>query len=147
MIPTKNDVRRIPPVVLLLGAALLAGGCCCTCPDYIGQKGPEPVNILVLLSADGHTVLAFPDTARICEEKQFARWVTFGAPAGTRLEITFPEGSPFAEKKSERERLNVVESGVARKGTAGKRYKYVVTLRNERGEKTATLDPNVEILR
>lgn len=147
MFVTKDCSQRILFLALLLGAGLLVAGCCCTCPKYIGEKGPEPVNILVLLRAEAPHVLAFPDTARVCEEKQFARWVISGAPAGTRLEISFPEGSPFADRKSAEEQPTIVESGPAKPGTAGKRFKYVVTVRNEKGEKIATLDPYIEIWR
>jgi len=147
MFITKNGARRIPLLALLFGAGLFIAACCHTCPKYVGEKVPEPVNILVLLQAETHTVVAFPDTARICEEKQFARWVFLGAPAGTRLKISFPDGSPFAGRKEEPEQLTIVESGPARAGTAGRRYKYVVNITNEKGETVGHLDPYVEIWR
>ncbi len=151
MIVTKRGTRGAPPP-LLLGAALLLAGCS-TCPKYLSEKSPEPVNILVLSIAEPPHVVVFPDTARLCEGKQYPVWVLSGAPAGSTLEISFrgPEGSPFfsSEAKPSREAklASVVKFGVAKPGTAGKRYKYNVTVRNENGETIASLDPNVEIWR
>ncbi len=146
MTVTKPGTRRIPPPPLLLGAALLLAGCS-TCPKYLSEKSPEPVNILVLAIAEPPHIVVFPDTARLCEGKQYPVWVLSGGRAGLRLEISFtgPEGSPFFS--SEGKSSAVVKYGVAKPGTAGKRYKYKVVVRNEDGETVAALDPNVEIWR
>jgi hypothetical protein len=144
MIVTKRRTRGISLPPLLLGAALLLAGCS-TCPKYLSEKSPEPVNILVLSIAEPPHIVVFPDTARLCEGKQYPLWVLSGAPAGATLAITFPEGSPFLS--SEAKAGSVVRYGVARPGTAGRRYPYTVAIRNAAGEKVATFDPNVEIWR
>jgi hypothetical protein len=146
MIVTECRVRRLSPPPLLLGAALLLAGCS-TCPKYLSEKSPEPVNILVLSIPEPPHVVVFPDTARLCEGKQYPLWVLSGTPVGARLEISFtgPEGSPFFS--SEEKPGAIVKYGVAKPGTAGRRYPYTVTIRNAAGEKAASFDPNVEIWR
>lgn len=140
------SVETILVFALLLGAGLFAAGCCCTCPKYVGENGPEPVNIQITWNTAARIIVVFPNSAQLCEGKQYARWILSGAPEGTKMTIAFPEGgSPFLTGK-EKEIWSgpVVKSGVPRAGTKGNRYKYSVTLTLP-GSEPVTLDPHIEI--
>ena len=146
----KNGVESRFVIALLLGAALFAAGCCCTCPKYVGERVPEPVNVLVTWNRELGQLVVLPDPVHVCEGKQFVRWVVVGE--GRDLTITFPAGSPFTPSTPEKpasERKEgpgtFFQTGVARPGTAGMHYKYVVSLRVPGVDKPVTLDPWVEV--
>lgn len=152
MIFAKYRVQRFLPPALLFGAGLFVAACCHTCPKYIGENGAEPVNILVTWDAGSKQIIVFPDTARLCEERQFPRWALLGAPEGTTIGISFPEGgSPFPSREEKTGATakggTVVTFPAPRPGTAGKRYKYTVTLTVPGVTPPPTLDPNLEIWR
>ena len=163
----KSGVETRFVIALLLGAGLFAAGCSCMCPKYIGEGGPEPVNVLVVWDDSFRQIAVFPNSVRICEQKQKVQWVLMGAPAGTRMDITPVGESPFVsppttiprvlpaavanpasreptEKGAPERGFFAVESGVAKLGTAGKRYKYSVTLHFPGGG-PVQLDPWVEV--
>ncbi len=148
---TRNGIHSLPTLALLLIAGLFAVGCCCTCPKYLGEKGPEPVNILVTWDVPSRQIVVFPDTAHLCEGKQFPRWAIVGAPEGTTMTISFDEGSPFSvpgEKRTlKMTEAKVYQLPVAAKGTAGRRYKYTVTLNVPGVNPPPSLDPYIEIWR
>jgi hypothetical protein len=164
----RSGVQTILVVALFLGTALLAAGCCCTCPAYVGATGPEPANVLVVWDDTTQQIAVFPYSVRICERKQKVQWVLMGAPAGTRWDLTFPEGLPFdaqpstvprifpdtgveklsdrasAEKGGAGKPMLVAISTAAKAGTSGKRYKYNIKLFFPTGG-NAHIDPWVEV--
>lgn len=144
----------------LIVVALAAGlgpllGCTCACPDVVGAGGPEPVNVVVTWNAGEKTITVAPDPVRLCERRQFPVWVLLGAPEGSTLGIAFPGESPLEEEPrlatmkaapAREVRIAVVKKGVPKAGTAGKSFKYDVSILLPDGSRS-TLDPRVDIWR
>ena len=142
----KSGFRTCFVFAILLGAGLLSDGCCSTCPKYVGPN--EPVNVLVTWKEKAKELFVFPESVRLCEQKQFARWILYSGSENVKLKITFPAGtSPFASGEKAVASLTgtVVPSGVPRPGTAGKRYKYVVEILDDKGTVLQSIDPWVEV--
>lgn len=141
----KSGFRTCFVFAILLGAGLLSDGCCSTCPKYLGPE--DRVNVLVLW--EGKELVVFPESVRLCEQKQYARWVLYPGSERVTLKIEFPDGnSPF----SKGEKPAIVCSGkpcespgAPRRGTAGKRYKYNVKILDDKGTVLQSIDPWVEV--
>lgn len=130
-------------------------GCTYACPKVVGAGGPEQVNIAVTWSAAERTISVAPDPVRLCEQRQYPVWILLGAPEGTALGIAFTGESPLEEEPklaamantpSRDTRTPIVKKGVPKAGTAGRSFKYDVSVTLPDGSRT-TLDPRVDIWR
>jgi hypothetical protein len=151
-------IRRSIPTAFAAAVTVALLGCqAAQVPQKYVPTGVEPVNITVTFDAATKTIGVAPDPAHLWEEKNYPVWILVDVPTGSKLAVDFKGGSPFAEAGSfppgakgvaamaaSEKSGSVVRFGPPRRGTAGKKYKYDVTLTFPDGT-TARVDPDIEV--
>lgn len=132
-----------------IAAALTAlPGCSCTKGVTLPTGKPGSVNVQVQLTSAG--IFVFPNSTHLGEGRQFPVWILTGAPDGSCLGIKFKEADPLEPEPPEITKVTsgpcktVIRRGVPKRGTAGKIYRYGVTVTLPDGT-TKYLDPDIEV--
>ena len=155
---TFTRTRPTIPMAFAAAAALALLGCQpARPPEKYAPTRVEPVNITVTFDAATKTIGVAPDPAHLWEEKSYPVWILVDVPTGSKLSIGFKGGSPFAEPESfppgakgvaamaaSEKSGSVLRFGTPRRGTAGKKYKYDVTITFPDGT-SARVDPDIEV--